>query len=360
MKKNKKCCISKIRMSDFQLYTQALEVYEQECANKDANKDATKDATKDSVKNYVKKGVKKSVEKGVKKDIKKNMKKPETDSEEESEGESEGESEEEGEPTIQTGINPEINPSPEPEINTDCVHDNVVNERGLMVCVDCGEEVVDRVEEKEWRWSDNKHVSDPNRVQMRKLEERSIYRDVEGLGFSESIVSKANKIYAQVTQGKIFRGNSRRAIVFASIFHSYKGTKRPLSHDKLIKIFGLTRKTGLKGLKYVNLYAPKDSKIRTTYITPVNLIEEIMELFSATKEQIEEVIGLYEKIRNKSSRLNRSRPASLGSGIVFYWIGMKNKDISLKDFAKRVGLSELTINKIAKEVAEVVRIHNIL
>jgi transcription initiation factor TFIIIB Brf1 subunit/transcription initiation factor TFIIB len=245
----------------------------------------------------------------------------------------------------------------------DCSHENVINEKGVSICVDCGEEIQNVAQEKEWRYygqSDTKHVSDPNRVQMRKLEERSIYKDVEGLGFSENIVAKANKIYAQVTQGKIFRGNSRRAIVFASIFHSYKGTKRPLSHDRLIKIFGLTRKTGLKGLKYVNLYAPKDSKIRTTYITPVNLIEEIMELFSATPEQTQEVVSLYEKIRNKSSRLNRSRPASLGSGIVFYWIGMKKKDISLKEFAKKVGLSELTINKIAKEVADVVQTHNIV
>jgi len=243
------------------------------------------------------------------------------------------------------------------ERDTSCMHDNIIHEKGVSVCIDCGEEIQSKLEhDKEWRYygyGDTKHTSDPNRVQMRKLEERSIYKDVENLGFSESIVSRANKIYAQVTRGKIFRGNSRRAIVFACIFHAYKLANHPQSHERLIRIFSLNRKAGLKGLKYVNLYAPKDSKIRTTYITAQNLVGEILELFSATKEQKQEVLDLYEKIKNKSSRLNRSRPQSVASGIVFYWICSKGKDITLKEFAKKVTLSELTINKIAKEISEV-------
>lgn len=247
--------------------------------------------------------------------------------------------------------------SPRKIEDSSCSHENVISEKGVSVCVDCGEEIYQRItHEKEWRYygqSDMKHSSDPNRVQMRKSEERSIFKDVENLGFSESIIAKANKIYAQVTEGKIFRGNHRKAIVFACVFHAYKMSGRPQSHERLIQIFNLSRKTGLRGLKYVNLYAPKDSKIRTTYITPVNLVEEIMEKFSATKEQKQEVTDLYEKIKNKSSRLNRSRPQSVASGLVFYWICMRGKEITLKDFAKKVILSELTINRIAKEIAEV-------
>ena len=127
---------------------------------------------------------------------------------------------------------------------------------------------------------------------------------------------------------------------------------KPQSHEKLIKIFNLSRKSGLKGLKHVNLYAPKDSNIRTTYITPINLIEEIMNEFTSSTEQKNEVLELYEKIKNKSSKLNRSRPLSVASGIVYYWITIKNKHINIRDFSKNVGLSELTINKISKEITE--------
>jgi transcription initiation factor TFIIIB Brf1 subunit/transcription initiation factor TFIIB len=244
-----------------------------------------------------------------------------------------------------------------------CPHENITNEKGVTVCVDCGEEFCRKIEhDKEWRYygqGDTKHVSDPNRVQMRKCEERSIYKDVENLGFSESIVTKANKIYSQVTQGKIFRGNSRRSIVFACIFHAYKLSGKPQSHEKLIKIFSLNRKNGLRGLKYVNLYAPKDSKIRTTYITPINLVEEIMDQFTANKEQKEEVIGIYDNIKNKSSRLNRSRPLSVAAGLVFYWICIRSKEVTIKEFAKKVSLSELTISKIAKEIGDVLETPNL-
>lgn len=240
-----------------------------------------------------------------------------------------------------------------------CEHENLTEERNITICMDCGEEIQSRINhDKEWRQYGqdtlNKNPADPARGQKRKVEERSIFKDVETLGFSEKIVAKANKIYSQVTKGKIFRGNSRKAIVFACIFHAYKMEKKPQSHDKLIKIFNLNRKTGLRGLKFVNLYAPKDSKIRTTYIGPSDIVAEVMETFSATEEQKEEVFQLYEQIRNKSSRLNRSRPLSVGAGLVYYWIKTKKKDITLKEFAKKVSLSELTINKIAKEISEVI------
>lgn len=245
---------------------------------------------------------------------------------------------------------------------TPCLHLNVTNEKGVIECIDCGEEINKKIQNtKEWRYygqSDGRHTSDPNRVQQRKLEERNIYKDVENMGFSDKIISEANSIYFQVTQGKIFRGNSRKAIVFACIFHSYKLSGKPQSHEKLIGIFKLDRKTGLKGLKHVNLHAPKDSQIRTTYITPINLVEEIMDKFSATKEQKDEVIKLYHQIKNKSSKLNRSRPQSVASGIVYYWICQKDKDITLKQFTKKVALSELTVSNIAKEISDVIQDSN--
>ena len=244
------------------------------------------------------------------------------------------------------------------EDGNSCSHLNTANEKGIDVCIDCGEEIMKKIQHmKEWVYygqSDTRHTSDPNRVQIRKSEERSIYKDVENMGFSEKIVSEANKIYFQVTHGQIFRGNSRKSIVFACIFHSYKLSGKPQSHEKLINVFNLNRKTGLKGLKHVNLYAPKNSNIRTTYITPINLVEEIMEKFSATVDQKQEVVKLYHQIKNKSSRLNRSRPQSTAAGLVYFWIRSKNKDITLKQFTKKVSLSELTINKIAKEIADVI------
>lgn len=243
---------------------------------------------------------------------------------------------------------------------SNCKHSNIIDENGIVCCGDCGIEMEKSVfQEKEWRYygqADNKRMSDPNRVHLRKLEERNIYKDVESMGFSDKIVSLANQIYIQVTKGKIFRGNSRKAIIFASIYHSFKVQDKPQPHENLIKIFKLDRKNALKGLKHVNLNIPRDSIIHTTYITPINLVEDIMDKFNATPEHKKEVRELYEKIANKSSKINRSRPQSIAAGLVFFWICYKGLDISIKDFASKTDLSELTINKISREISEILEI----
>jgi transcription initiation factor TFIIIB Brf1 subunit/transcription initiation factor TFIIB len=238
-----------------------------------------------------------------------------------------------------------------------CKHINIINENGTSLCTDCGEEILKQImHEKEWRYygqSDTKHASDPNRVQPRKQDERTIYKDVENMGFSEKTVTIANKMYMEVTQGKIKRGDSRKAMVFACIYLAYKATGKPQPHENFLRVFKITKKDALQGLKNVVLYAPKSSVINSSNITPLHLIDNIMNMFKITEKEIEDVKNLYYKIYNKNSRLNRSRPQSTAAGLIYYWILINNKDIPLKTFAKKVELSELTISKVAKIIEDV-------
>jgi hypothetical protein len=41
------------------------------------------------------------------------------------------------------------------------------------------------------------------------------------------------------------------------------------------------------------------------------------------------------------------------AGLIYYWISSKSLDITLKEFANKTQLSELTIKKVAKEIADV-------
>lgn len=241
-----------------------------------------------------------------------------------------------------------------------CKHINTINENGTSLCIDCGEEILKQImHEKEWRYygqSDTKHVSDPNRVQPRKQDERTIYKDVENMGFSEKTVSIANKMYMEVTQGKIKRGDSRKAMVFACIYLAYKATGNPQPHENFLRVFKITKRDALQGLKNVVLYAPKSSVINSSNITPLHLIDNIMNMFKVTEKEIDDVKKMYEKIHNKNSRLNRSRPQSTAAGLIYYWILINNKDIPLKTFAKKVELSELTISKVAKIIEDVLNV----
>tara|TARA_Y100000389_G_C17372760_1_gene469929 strand:+ start:265 stop:1149 length:885 start_codon:yes stop_codon:yes gene_type:complete len=241
--------------------------------------------------------------------------------------------------------------------STTCTHFNVVFENGNKTCLDCGQEIQKQItHDKEWRYygnSDSKRSNDPNRVQLRKIDDRNIFKDVNNMGFSDKIIKLANQIYNETTNGKIFRGNSRKAIIFACIFHAYKLLGQPQSHEKLIRMFSINKKSGLKGLKHVNLNAPKNSQIHTSYITPKNLISDILDNFSGNIKQKEEVIEIYNKIKNKSSKINRSRPQSIAAGLVYYWMLKTKINITIKDFANKVNLSELTINKIIKEISKI-------
>ena len=238
-----------------------------------------------------------------------------------------------------------------------CAHKNIRIESNITTCEDCGKEITRELDfEKEWRYygaSDTKHNSDPNRCNARKSTIKTIHKDVENLGFSDKIITEANSIYEQTTNGKIYRGKSRKSIIFACIFHAYKMAQNPQSCEHLIDIFSLEKKVALKGLKYVNLNAPKESTIRTTYITPENLINEIMKKFDAPQEQIDEVVSIYGRVKNKSSIMNRSRPQSVASGLVRYYILLRKKDISMNEFRVKVDLSELTIIRIVKEIARI-------
>ena len=63
-----------------------------------------------------------------------------------------------------------------------CQHEDTVEENGTIVCLECGEQILKTImHEKEWRFygqADGKRASDPNRVQMRKSDERNINKDV--------------------------------------------------------------------------------------------------------------------------------------------------------------------------------------
>jgi len=240
-----------------------------------------------------------------------------------------------------------------------CLHQNVCMDiQSNQICEDCGmiRNKDDFSYEKEWRYygmMDTKHNADPNRCHARKSDEKTIYRDVEKMGFSDKIITQANNIYEECTKGKIYRGNSRKGIIFACIFHAYKLNGYVQSCEHLLDVFQIERKVGLKGLKFINLAAPKDADFRKISVTIPHLIEEIMEKFHATPQQKLEAAEIYEKVCDRSSMLNRSRPQSVASAVVRYYISKRNNEITMEYFLSRVNLSELTIIRLVSEIENI-------
>lgn len=238
-----------------------------------------------------------------------------------------------------------------PETKIECIH-IIEMHKGVSVCTICGEENIQLGHipgiDSYYKQSCS-GINNDGRLQYRKTNEKSIWKDVESMGFSDSIIRKANKIYLDTTQDKIYRGNSRKGIICACIFEAYKTTDTPELLDTLIKKFNIPKKQILSGLKSIT-FNNKSSKRKVSYITPVNIIKSILKKLSASEKQISQVLNIYNNTKNKSSQLNRARPNSVAAGIVYYWIKTNNKQISIKQFSELVDLSEITINKIVHEI----------
>jgi transcription initiation factor TFIIIB Brf1 subunit/transcription initiation factor TFIIB len=94
----------------------------------------------------------------------------------------------------------------------------------------------------------------------------------------------------------------------------------------------------------------------TIYVTPEHLIREYLTRFSIPQEREDDIISVFRQVDGKSSLLNRSRPQSVAAGVIWYWIRKEHKGVPLKDFTQKMDLSELTINKISKEITKIINL----
>jgi hypothetical protein len=233
-----------------------------------------------------------------------------------------------------------------------CNHGLIENIKSIDTCIECGKELGRvRTFEKEWQYYEGTEGAggDPSRCHYRKVNDKTILNDVSHMGFSKYIIDKANNLFDDVTNGSIYRGNSRKAIVFACIFESYKQAGQPKSLEFLQNKFGLQRKVISKGINHVGMNTSK-KKSSCSSLSPVDLIKETMKKLEADEKQIKNTMEIYNNIKNRSSLLNRSKPRSISTGVIWFYCVYTKKTITIKELSTISTLSEATIDKIAKEI----------
>jgi transcription initiation factor TFIIIB Brf1 subunit/transcription initiation factor TFIIB len=234
-----------------------------------------------------------------------------------------------------------------------CEHQNIITEHSISSCAECGMEVVKNTSDWLNDFEDIKNVSSQQYC-IRKVKTKSLYDDIQHLNISQRIKDIANDIYLSICENTR-RGVTRRGIIFGCLFHAFKIIENPQTCDKLTQIFNIERKDALNGLKYIHKNAPKQASLRHAYISVENIICDFMIKFNTSLENKEQILNLYRKIKNVSSMLNRRRPQSVSAGIIYYYMTeVLKRDISIKDYRQVVKLSELTIQKICKEVSRLV------
>ena len=248
------------------------------------------------------------------------------------------------------------------ETHNICSHESTVNENNNIICLTCGSVIECSIEynDKEWNWYPDKANNSSNRVIKRKPDVKTIFKDLEYLDIPDDIITEANRIYFQVVNQKICRGNIRKALIYACILKSYEKFNKHYSYENLMNKLNISKKHCLKGIKMIKMYAPKDSKNEPIYqyIKPSHLLDDIMSKLDATLSQKTQVSNLYGKIeQTKSNIIKRARPKSTACAIVFFWILKNEYPITIKEFSKKVGISELTITKLLIHIKKI--LHNI-
>jgi transcription initiation factor TFIIIB Brf1 subunit/transcription initiation factor TFIIB len=230
----------------------------------------------------------------------------------------------------------------------------------MIICVDCGETIEEEIcEEAEWRYygaNDNVESADPSRCQYRTVVDKGITKDLLSIGFSVDVSNKANELYLIVTKGDIKRSNYRKGIMFACVFYAFISLGKPQTTEYIRKIFKIDKRIVSKGFTYYGLEMPKDKREQYVYITAEHYIPKILKELKITEDHVDNVLLLYNKVKNKSYLLNTSNPQSIASGFVYYYLRKLNVDISPSKFRKveSVNLSEITITRISNEIEEII------
>jgi transcription initiation factor TFIIIB Brf1 subunit/transcription initiation factor TFIIB len=234
----------------------------------------------------------------------------------------------------------------ETEAAVACAHAERHLERGMLVCVACGSSE---------RLSDGQTYTS-HKMYKRVSKNTNISSNLEQKGFDSRVIVISNQIYNVVINENSKRTGNRSSISCACVFQAFKMVGRPVDYAYIYTKFNIKKRSALKGLKIVNAEIAKRKtldfhKAISTPITPENFIVSYMEELKASDAAISEVLAIYEGIQDYKE-LNMSRPQSIAAGVIFYWLKKRGMVDAMKIIEQEANLSQLTISKKAKLVAQ--------
>lgn len=241
----------------------------------------------------------------------------------------------------------------------ECNHSETIIVNGTEVCSDCNQVIQENpvvsTDARYYGSNEQKFSKDPTRTHKRKTEQRSIIKDVEGMDFPESIVSKANLAYQQVIGTNIYRGAKRKAIIVACLYHAYMDQEEFQPVEKISAKFNIKKKSVKEGFEK---YAEKFPQSTTKYIRPRDLVRKVVIDTGINFRHLRHIKILCDFLENKSELLNRSSPQSVAAAIVYVYLCLEPEykeelGITKNNFAKINDLSDITILKLGKEITSI-------
>lgn len=239
-----------------------------------------------------------------------------------------------------------------------CTHEHIIIEHGANICMDCGVEI-DML-------SSQTFTFEMSRMHVRNHREKSILPDLESIEIEPLVKTVANEIFIHVANHTLRKIN-RKSIIFASVFLAYKYINQPRMCDHLFDVFQIKRRNAFKGVTYITQRLDWDvlknhlaSMNITIYnqcemITAEHIIRQYMSLYKTLPSHIDKIISIFHRVHNKSKVIFTTQPQSLAAGIIYYFTQTEDIPFNIKEFSKKVKVSEVTIYKVFKECQHILQ-----
>lgn len=230
-----------------------------------------------------------------------------------------------------------------------CNHQQTVNIDGINICELCGIQIAEYLLEEQFYVS-NKTVA---RHTLKRDVSRSLYPDLVARGFPQNIIERANHYYTRIIEHSIYRSKNRTSIIFVSTLRAYEDFGDPVNTSELAKRFGLDRKGISKGLLLFG--SVFKNELHKNHVHPLDLVPKILSDLGIKDQTryIHDLHIIYNHAAAKSIDIRKAIPRSIACSIIYYYLKLKNHPISKEDYAKIVGLTDVTFIRIATEFGHI-------
>jgi transcription initiation factor TFIIIB Brf1 subunit/transcription initiation factor TFIIB len=178
-------------------------------------------------------------------------------------------------------------------------------------------------------------------------------------GIPKMIIDDALRYHKMISEAKTFRGLNRHGIIAASIYVSSRRNNYPRTPKEIATIFNLDNTSTTKGCKNAlsiiqDLEQHLDTADKTSmcHSTPSMFIERYCSRLNMSTELTQLCNFIAMRVQKKSF-IPEKMPLSIAVGIVFFVAHECNLDISKKAIREVSDISEVTISKCYKKLAEV-------
>jgi len=247
----------------------------------------------------------------------------------------------------------------------ECDHEDIFEDSGSRICRDCG--LVDEILDFEPEWRNYGGDKNSSRCCSVKGNIWSIEKDFEKWNIdvpaairiqTETRYIEIMKMIKEKKDKKSGRGRGRKAIIAACLLFVFRKEGDYRTFDELKDMFQLTKKNMFNGLtSYFETF--KDDRV--VYISPEDLIHRVLVMTGVDQSHYSNIVRITRALENTSKILNRSKPSSVASAVVYYYLCLnpsykEELGLTKASFAERAKLSDITITKHVKEISKVCKI----